>query len=197
VAELRFRVGAIFPADNETARYVMAVSIVLGDIRTALAQAERKGAAAHETLYFERMLDLHVREGLALAVTEHRDRDDVQRFVAILPDEARAARDELERIARDRSGPYADLGATDADTFRCSHLIGESGRLRGAMEELADVESALRLVGEQRRADYADLAVAHLAAGGTPAPRSSDPVLATLVTFMEHVEAAWLRPWRG
>ena len=163
MAELRFRVGAIFPADNETARYVMAVSIVLGDIRTALAQAERTGAAAHETLYFERMLDLHVREGLALAVTEHSERDDVQRFVAILPDEARTARDELERVATDGSGPYAD-------TFRCSHLIGESGRLRDAMEELADVESALRLVGEQRRADYADLAVAHLAAGGTPRP---------------------------
>ena len=192
MAELRFRVGAIFPADNETARYVMAVSIVLGDIRTALAQAARTDAAAHETLYFERMLDLHVREGLALAVIEHRERDDVQRFVAILPDEARTAREELERVAAAGAPPVADAG-----TFACSRIIGESGRLQDAMEEVADVESALRLLGEERRADYADLVVARLAAGDERAPPSSDPVLADLLTFMEHVEAAWLRPWRG
>ena len=65
------------------------------------------------------------------------------------------------------------------------------------MEEVADVESALRLLGEERRADYADLVVARLAAGDERAPPSSDPVLADLLTFMEHVEAAWLRPWRG
>ena len=44
MAELRFRVGAIFPADNPTARYVMAISIVLGDLRTAAAQAARTDA---------------------------------------------------------------------------------------------------------------------------------------------------------
>ena len=32
-------------------------------------------------------------------MTEYRERDDVRRFVAILPDEAQAARDELEQVA--------------------------------------------------------------------------------------------------
>ena len=132
MAELRFRVGAIFPADNPTARYVMAISIVLGDLRTAAAQSARTDAAEHERLYFRRLLDLHVREGLCLAVTEHRERDDVRRFVAILPDEAQAARAELEAPA-----------SPDIDTFRCSRLIGDSGQLEAAMERLAEVESGL------------------------------------------------------
>ncbi len=180
MAELRFRVGAIFPADNPTARYVMAISIVLGDLRTAAAQAAREDLADHERLYFRRLLDLHVREGLGLAVTEHRERDDVRRFVSILPDEAQEARDELERAV--------DLGA--ADTFGCSRLIGDSGRLQAAMERLADVESGFSLVADEKRADYADLVVDGLTGTDGGAPES-------LLIFLEHAEAAWLRPWRG
>ncbi len=180
MAELRFRVGAIFPADNPTARYVMAISIVLGDLRTAAAQAAREDAAEHERLYFRRLLDLHVREGLCLAVTEHRERDDVRRFVAILPDEAQAARAELEHAV-----------SPDIDTFGCSRLIGDTGQLQASMERLADVESGFSLAGEQRRADYADLVIATL---GGP---DWDSVVPPLVTFLEHAEAAWLRPWRG
>jgi hypothetical protein len=189
VAELRFRVGAIFPADNPTARYVMAISIVLGDLRTATAQAAREDAADHERLYFRRLLDLHVREGLDLAVTEHRERDDVRRFVAILPDEAREARDELERAA-EKGGAYEDLGAPGAHTFGCSRLIGDSGRLQAAMESLAGVESGFSLVADEKRADYADLVVDGLTGtdGGPPG---------SLLIFLEHAEAAWLRPWRG
>jgi hypothetical protein len=192
MAELRFRVGAIFPADNPTARWVMAVSIVLGDIRTAAAHAAREGAADHERLYFGRLLDLHVREGLWLAVVEHRDRDDVRRFVAILPDEARAARDRLEAIVADESGPYADLAGSGGETFRCSRTIGEVGHLREALDELAEVESGYRLEGDEKRAGYADLVVGRLGPGD-----AAGPVVEPLTVFMEHVEAAWLRPWRG
>jgi hypothetical protein len=184
VAELRFRVGAIFPADNPTARYLMAVSIVLGDIRSALAQAGRADAADHERLYFRRLLDLHVREGLRLAVSEHRDRDDVRRFVSILPEEARTARAALEQAVEDG-------GAPDADTFGCSGMLGETARLRSAIEQLADTETGYSLVGDEKRADYADLVVAQLLEG------AGERILEELVTFMEHAEAAWLRPWRG
>jgi hypothetical protein len=180
VAELRFRVGAIFPADNPTARYVMAISIVLGDLRTAAAQAARTDAADHERLYFRRLLELHVREGLDLAVREHRERDDVRRFVAILPDEAQAARAELDHAV-----------TPDIDTFGCSRLIGDAGRLQAAMERLADVESGFSLVGDERRSDYADRLVDTLAG-----PQGA-AVLPQLITFLEHAEAAWLRPWRG
>ena len=183
VAELRFRVGAIFPADNPTARYVMAISIVLGDLRTAAAQAARTDVAEHERLYFRRLLALHVREGLCLAVTEHRERDDVRRFVAILPDEAQAARAELEQ---------AHLTAPDDGSFSCSRLTGDSGRLAAAMERLAEVESGLSLADEERRADYADLVVETLAGAA-----ATDAVVPRLLTFLEHAEAAWLRPWRG
>lgn len=187
MAELRFRVGAIFPADNPTARYVMAVSIVLGDLRTAAAQAARDDAADHERLYFRRLLDLHVREGLGLAVTEHRRRDDVRRFVSILPDEAQAARAELERAVE-----------PDAGTFGCSGMLDDEGRLQAAMARLAEVESGFSLAGEERRADYADLVVQGLIESEEVAPaRSADAVVLALLTFLEHAEAAWLRPWRG
>ena len=187
MAELRFRVGAIFPADNPTARYVMAVSIVLGDLRTAAAQAARAGAADHERLYFRRLLDLHVREGLSLAVSEHRGRDDVRRFVSILPQEAQKARAELEHAAE-----------PDAGTFGCSGMLDDEGRLRTAMARLADAESGFSLVGEERRADYADLVVESLIEPEGEAPTAPpDAVVLALVTFLEHAEAAWLRPWRG
>ena len=172
MAELRFRVGAIFPADNPTARYVMAVSIVLGDIRSALALSAREDLADHERLYFHRLLRLHLREGLSLAVTEYGEREDVRRFVAILPEEAQAAREGLEEAL---AGPPFE----DAD-------------MRTALDELADVESGVSMVREEKRADYADLVAAHLSAAGSP-----KPVVEGLLTFMEHAEAAWLRPWRG
>jgi hypothetical protein len=197
VAELRFRVGAIFPADNPTARYVMAVSIVLGDLRIAAGQAALERAAPHERLYFDRLLDLHVREGLCLAVLEHRKRDDVRRFVSILPGEAREARDELERALADGSGRFGELETARPDTFRCARMIDDTGGLREAMERLAQVESGYRLVGEGKRADYADLVVASLASGPDSHGAARDALVERLFTFMEHAEAAWLRPWRG
>jgi len=170
MAELRFRVGAIFPADNPTARYVLALAIVLNDIRSALALAARKDLADHERLYLHRLLRHHEREGIRLAVDEHREREDVRRFVEILPDEAKAAREELEAAAA--PGAERDMEA--------------------ALEELAEVESGLSMVREEKRADYADLVAAHMSATGPGAPD-----LESLLTFLEHAEAAWLRPWRG
>ena len=172
MAELRFRVGAIFPADNPTARYVMAVSIVLNDIRSTLALAGREDLAEHERLYLHRLLHAHECEGVRLAVDEYREREDVRRFVEILPDEAKAAREELEAAANAAPGDGPDMGA--------------------ALAELADVESGLSLVGEEKRAGYAELVAAHLSATA-----SAEPELATLVTYLEHAEAAWLRPWMG
>jgi hypothetical protein len=169
MAELRFRVGAIFPADNPTARYALALSIVLNDIRSALALAAREDLADHERLYLHRLLREHEREGIRLAVDEHREREDVRRFVEILPDEAKAAREELEAAA---GGAPPDMTA--------------------ALDELADVESGLSMVREEKRADYADLVAAHMSATGPGAPD-----LETLLAFLEHAEAAWLRPWRG
>ena len=171
MAELRFRVGAIFPADNATARYVMAVSILLGDIRAALALSAREDLPDHERLYLHRLLRQHLREGLRLAVDEHREREDVRRFVEILPDEARAAREELEQAGRAGS---------------------RTPTWSSALADLAEVESGLSMIGEERHADYADLVAAHMSAAG-----ASEPAIDALLTYLEHAEAAWLRPWRG
>jgi hypothetical protein len=195
VAELRFRLGAIFPADNPTALYAMAVSVALGDLRTAAELEPSPAAPGHQRLYLLRLLEAHVSAGMRLAVDEYRERDDVRRFVAILPDAGRSARDELERLADAGAGPRAAEPA-------------EPARLRQALERLAGVESDYRVVGAGRRADYADLVMASTPAapGGGPlelpvlvAARRQrlDPLLAPLETYLEHAEAAWLRPWRG
>jgi hypothetical protein len=193
VAELRFRVGAIFPAGNPTARYVMAVSIVLGDIRTVTELAGRDGQPSHERLYFVRLLEHHVREGLRLALVAHRERDDVRRFVSILPEEAQNAREELERL--------------DPFTGRTGAREDHGGPLHVAMGRVAAMESCYRIDGVHKRADFADLVVATsmLPAGDDPEDpdlaarigEQSRRVLPPLVTFLEHAEAAWLRPWRG
>jgi len=210
VAELRFRVGAIFPADNPTARYVMALSIALEDLRTASDQLAREGLPAHERLYFTRLLELHVREGLCLAVMDYRDREDVQRFVAILPEEARDARAALDRLVTEDPRPqmraFAELGRIGDDTFHHARERRGRERLTVAMESVGATESGYRLEGERKRADFADLVVAGAlapgASGGTPELTGSvlavlEELLPPLVTYLEHAEAAWLRPWLG
>jgi hypothetical protein len=211
VAELRFRVGAIFPADNPTARYVMAVSIALGDIRTVTEFAARDGQPRHERLYFIRLLEHHVREGLRLALVAYRDRDDVRRFVAILPEEAQDAREGLDRLldgpATEGLEPFADLDRSREAGVLNAASEDRDGPLRAAMERVAAVESGFRIDGLRRRADFADLVVATtmLPAGVNPEDpdlaarvgEASSRVLPPLVTYLEHAEAAWLRPWRG
>jgi hypothetical protein len=184
VAELRFRVGAIFPADNPTARYVMAVSIALGDIRTVVGLAAGDARTGAERLYLARLLEHHVRQGLRLALVAHHDRDDVRRFVSILPQEAQEAREELGRLVEGHPEAVEPLAVLD------------DGLLRAAMERVATTESGFSIHGTTKRADFADLVVATtlLADGGSPEARD---VLVPLVSFLEHVEAAWLRPWRG
>jgi hypothetical protein len=184
VAELRFRVGAIFPDDNPTARYVMAVSITLGDIRTVTGLAAGDTRPHHERLYLTRLLEQHVREGLRLAVTEHRERDDVRRFVSILPQEAQEAREDLVRIVEGDPGALEPLATLD------------EGPLRAAMERVAATESGFSIHGTTKRADFADLVVATTMLADDRTSERPD-LLTPLVTFLEHAEAAWLRPWRG
>jgi hypothetical protein len=210
VAELRFRVGAIFPADNPTARYVMAVSIALGDIRTVTGLASGDALPHDAHLYFVRLLEHHVREGLRLAVVAHRDHDDVRRFVSILPEEAQEAREGLVRLLEDDPEglePFAGLDREAQAGLLSAGSAQDAGPLRAAMERVATVESGFRIEGTTKRADFADLVVATtmLPAGGNPegpdlVTRIGEPssrVLAPLITFLEHAEAAWLRPWRG
>ena len=82
--------------------------------------------------------------------------------------------------------------AARADTFRCSRLIGDRGRLAARWSGSRTWRAASRSWREERRADYADLVVETLAGAA-----ATDAVVPRLLTFLEHAEAAWLRPWRG
>jgi hypothetical protein len=131
--------------------------------------------------------------------------------VAILPEEAQEAREVLGRLLeggpQEGLEPFADLEHAPEDGVLSAGSVEDAGRLRAAMERVATLESGFRIDGQRKRADFADLVVATtmLPPGGNPedpdlAARIGEPssrVLAPLVTFLEHAEAAWLRPWRG
>ena len=64
------------------------------------------------------------------------------------------------------------------------------------MERVAATESGFSIHGTTKRADFADLVVATTMLADDATPERPD-LLTPLVTFLEHAEAAWLRPWRG
>jgi hypothetical protein len=61
-ATFSFRIGAVFSADDRHARYVMRLSITLGDLRIAAHYATRKRQRFAERLYFVRLTASHLRE---------------------------------------------------------------------------------------------------------------------------------------
>ena len=57
-----FRIGDAFPADDPVSRFVMRLSMALGDIRVAIDYAVREEQPDHERLYFVRLAAMHLRE---------------------------------------------------------------------------------------------------------------------------------------
>jgi hypothetical protein len=62
VPEIRFDFAEVFPADDDLSRWVMSLSIALGDLRTAARYATRDEQPDHERVYFIRQFASHMRE---------------------------------------------------------------------------------------------------------------------------------------
>lgn len=62
VARLVFRCGDAFPADDAVSRFVMRLSMALGDIRVAIDYAVRDEQPDYERMYFVRLAAMHLRE---------------------------------------------------------------------------------------------------------------------------------------
>lgn len=212
LADLRFTMRDVFPADDALAVYVMALSIALGDIRIAAKYAVREEQLDYERVYFVRLLTAHVREAAKLAVLDHRDRDDVRRFVAGLPEEAQDARARVEEILEEETRAettlFADVKRIRDDTFHYARDEQSQARLRKAMERVAGAESGY-LLGDRAsethsRALYADLVAVNAM---HPFGKTEEEILGLsramhgrivgvldpLGSFIQHAESSWIR----
>src|SRR5688500_14229135 len=81
-----FRIGDALPAADRSARYVMRLSIALGDLRIAGRSATRKRQRFDERLYFVRLTSSHLRElVMLLDPPDTRVVPTVDEFVLTLP----------------------------------------------------------------------------------------------------------------
>jgi hypothetical protein len=94
-ASYSFRIGTAFPADDWLARYIMRLSIALGDMRIAAHYATRNRQRAAERLYFVRLTASHLRElVMLLAPPNSKIVPTVDQFLAGLPRQIRRPRGE-------------------------------------------------------------------------------------------------------
>jgi hypothetical protein len=87
---LEFKIGEVFPDRDEVARYVMRLSMALGDLRIAGEYSVRNDQPHHERLYFIRLFAAHMRE--AVLLLDPPDRGvvpSVEDFIAALPADSR------------------------------------------------------------------------------------------------------------
>jgi hypothetical protein len=206
VPTLRFKMGAVFPADDPVARFVMACSIALGDLRVAADYAVRPDQPDHERIYFVRLLISHMREAVKLVVFEHRDREEVQTFVAGLPTETRDTLKLISKKADPEAGDsvFADLKRVRDDTFHYAREGEDGGRLEATLREVAGYEGVYRLSGDRLRAEYADLVVVNAMHPFAPTEAETRKLaeemqqrtvdlLDPVSTFLQDVEVGWLK----
>lgn len=219
-ATYSFRIGAAFPAGDWLARYVMRLSIALGDMRIAGHYATRSRQRAGERLYFVRLLASHLRElVMLLDPPNSKIVPTVDQFLAGLPrqinpprKEIRAAhRKAIRQIAAEMRGrPNIEVnGKTRPPTlrddlkelrnrfFHYGHDQAGDNALRAAMEALADNRSSYVIRTRRMRARYADV-VGALLAHPFPPEFMGDMhgAIANLIdpvaTYVQRVEAAWI-----
>lgn len=160
--------GDAFPANDPIARWVMNLSIALGDLRIVAKYATREEQPDHERIYFVRIFASHLREVSKLLVLNYRDRADVREFVASLPQAAQDARDEAERMLngahtlRPNAVLWEDMKRVRDDTFHYASDEASQERLRGALKAVENMDGVYVLDDEGwLRADFADLVTAN------------------------------------
>src|SRR3954466_7735677 len=102
-SRLEFRIGEAFPDRDGMARYVMRVSMALGDLRVAGEYAVRDDQPDYERLYFIRLFASHMREAvLLLAPPARRVVPAVEDFITALPADCRELHAEPLREALEK-----------------------------------------------------------------------------------------------
>lgn len=160
--------GDAFPADDAIARWVMNLSIALGDLRIVAKYATRAEQPVHERIYFVRIFASHLREVAKLVVLDYEQRAEIRAFVEGLPQDARDAREAVVERLNDTFDHrpdvivWEDIKRVRDDTFHYASDGPSDDRLRSAMAAVADHEGAYSTDEDGwMRADYADLVVAN------------------------------------
>ena len=106
--------GEVFPADDPVARWLVTISVGLNDVVHAnrLMDAAEEG---YETAYFFRLASLHLWELTKFIEESHAAWDEIQAFVATLPEKARR------------------------EHFRAIEEMGETGALASVGKELVQI----------------------------------------------------------
>ena len=215
-----FRIGVAFPADDWLARYVMRLSMALGDMRIAGHYATRNRQRAAERLYFVRLLASHLRElVMLLDPPNSKIVPTVDQFLAGLPRQIKPPRKEVRTAHRKAIRQLAEVmrgrpnievnGKTRPPTlrddlkelrnrfFHYGHDQAGDDALRAAMEAVANNRSSYVIRSRRMRARYAD-AVGNLLAHPFPLESAGDMhgaitnLIGPAATYVQSVEAAWI-----
>lgn len=101
IATYSFRIGDVFPAGDIHARYVMRLSMALGDLRIAAQYATRDRQRNAERLYFIRLTASHLRELVMLLDPPNPQVvPKVDEFVLALPRGTKPTRSEIRAVHR-------------------------------------------------------------------------------------------------
>lgn len=176
MTKLEFKIGEAFPDRDAIGRYVMRLSMALGDLRVAGEYAVRDEQPDYERLYFVRLMASHMRE--AILLLDPPDRGivpTVEDFIDALPadcrelhaDRLRAAHDEVLSCLRRQFSLRPGLNLRNElrrmrNQFFHYHADRNSDAdLGDALAAAADDDGAYR-IGEEptntftMRAEYAD-----------------------------------------
>ena len=222
VHRYEFRIGDVFPAGYKTSRYVMRLSMALGDLRIAIAAyAVREEQSEAERLYFVRLGASHLRElVLLLDPPDRRVVPALDEFIASLPVEARNEDEEVLRrshaeVMRLLEEPLAlRPGVTLRDELKrlrnqFFHYHADARNepaLIDAMTAAADEDGAYVTTeiddSITMRAQYADTVASHLVHpfGEPQAEGMAREMHARIIElikplneYLHQAEAAWLR----
>jgi hypothetical protein len=98
--QLEFNIGEASSDRDEVARYVMRLSMALGDLRVAGEYAVREDQPDHERLYFVRLFASHMREAVLV----------LDPPIAVLFQPSRTSSPRCRSTGAGRSGPSSGPG---------------------------------------------------------------------------------------
>jgi hypothetical protein len=170
IARFDFRIGDAFSADDPIARYLMRLSMALGDLRVAVEMAVRPEQESYERMYFVRLTASHLHEVALLFNPPDPTIPPVEDLIrAAVPASDKATRKQLRNLHREVKKklaerlplrPEARLGREVKRLrngfFHYHHDALNEPTLIEAMRQAADTESSYVVRERTLRANYAD-----------------------------------------
>lgn len=220
LARHSFELGEVFPASDRMARYVMRLSMALGDLRIVADYVTRERQPEGERLYFVRLFALHLHEIANLIDPPNQQIiPTVDDFLRSLPRGTKPSRTEIRRehakAMRRLSKPMKgrtpirvngelriptlrdDLRRLRNDFAHYGHNAVGADAVKAAMAAARDVRTGYVIRERTLRAQYADT-VAMTLTHPFDVPLAYDmhgrivDLLGPISNFIHAVEAAWL-----